>query len=44
MIALFFVIFFQTQIREKLPHLKVIVQYKGEVNKDYPDVYNVCLW
>ncbi|XP_065884226.1 long-chain-fatty-acid--CoA ligase ACSBG2-like [Dysidea avara] len=27
------------EIRDKLPHLKAIVQYKGELNKDYPDTY-----
>ncbi|XP_065883998.1 long-chain-fatty-acid--CoA ligase ACSBG2-like [Dysidea avara] len=26
-------------IRDKLPYLKAIVQYKGELNKDYPDTY-----
>ncbi|XP_065908687.1 long-chain-fatty-acid--CoA ligase ACSBG2-like isoform X2 [Dysidea avara] len=28
------------KIRDKLPHLKAIVQYKGEVIEDYPDIYN----
>ncbi|XP_065885926.1 long-chain-fatty-acid--CoA ligase ACSBG2-like [Dysidea avara] len=27
------------KIRDKLPHLKAIVQYKGELSKDYPDTY-----
>ncbi|XP_065884225.1 long-chain-fatty-acid--CoA ligase ACSBG2-like [Dysidea avara] len=27
------------EIRDKLPHLKAIVQYRGEVSKDYPDAY-----
>ncbi|XP_065885420.1 uncharacterized protein [Dysidea avara] len=27
------------EIRDKLPHLKAIVQYKGELNKNYPDTY-----
>ena len=29
------------QVRDKLPHLKAIVQYKGELSKDYPDTYSV---
>jgi len=41
MISSDYLLFSFTQMRDKLPHLKAIVQYKGEVAKDYPDVYNV---
>ena len=29
------------QIRDELPELKAIVQYKGELSQEYPNVYNV---
>ena len=29
------------QVREQLPNLKAIVQYKGELSNQYPDVYEV---
>ena len=32
---------FYHQIRDRLPHLKAIVQYRGEPSKDYPDTYTV---
>lgn len=33
--------FLFAQIRERLPHLKAIVQYKGKLSQDYPDTYDV---
>ena len=30
------------QIRDELPELKAIVQYKGELSQEYPNVYTVC--
>ena len=35
------------QIRDRLPHLKAIIQYKGCLSKSYDNVYevwNVLLW
>ena len=29
------------QIRDELPELKAIVQYKGELSQEYPNVYDV---
>ena len=29
------------QVRKDLPHLKAIVQYKGKLSEQYPDVYDV---
>ena len=29
------------QVRDRLPHLKAIVQYKGKLSQEYPDVYEV---
>ena len=37
------VMYFTLQIRDELPELKAIVQYKGELSQDYPGVYNVCI-
>ena len=30
-----------TQVRERLPHLKAIVQYKGKLSEAYENVYDV---
>jgi len=30
------------QVRDRLPLLKAIVQYKGQVKQKYPSVYSVC--
>ena len=35
--------FLTFQIRDEIPELKAIVQYKGELSQDYPEVYNVCI-
>lgn len=29
------------QIRDRLPHLKAIVQYKGKLSQNYDNVYDV---
>ena len=29
------------QVRDRLPHLKAIVQYKGKLSQEYPNVYEV---
>jgi len=29
------------QVRDRLPHLKAIVQYKGKLSEQYPNVYEV---
>ena len=29
------------QIRDRLPHLKAIVQYKGKLSQQYPNVHEV---
>lgn len=30
-----------SQVRDQLPHLKAIVQYKGELEQKLPNVYTV---
>ncbi len=32
---------FVPQIRDSLPNLKAIVQYKGKLSEEYKDVYDV---
>ena len=29
------------QVRDRLPHLKAIVQYKGKLNRPHDNVYDV---
>ena len=29
------------QVRDQLPHLKAIVQYKGKLSQEYENVYDV---
>lgn len=37
------IVVFFPQVRDQLPHLKAIVQYKGELEQKLADVYTVSL-
>ncbi len=37
------IVVFCAQIRDKLPHLKAIVQYKGKLAQNHENVYDVSL-
>ena len=36
------VIYLSQQVKDQLPHLKAIVQYKGELKQKAPFLYTVC--
>lgn len=36
-------LYLSLQVKDQLPHLKAIVQYKDELRQKLPNLYTVCL-